>query len=120
MVNFHLSHHEIQRLRRNKLSRFKSQTVPSFDASVERIRWGVVKRTDLSMIETGLIDFEKTAQLLCARHFFHRKTKGLGRCLKTPVARPVVTSNRFPSIQPRRTCIIELGQVVALQLIERR
>jgi len=72
------------------------------------------------MIETGLIDLEKTAQLLCARHFFHRKTKGLGRCLKTPVARPVVTSNRFPSIQPRRTCIIELGQVVALQVTEQR
>ena len=72
------------------------------------------------MIETGLIDFKKTAQLLCAWHIFHRKTKGLGRCLKTPVARPVVTSNRFPRVQPRRTCIIELGQVVALQVMERR
>ena len=72
------------------------------------------------MIVTGLIDFKKTAQLLCSRHIFYRETQGLGRCLETLVARPTTTSNRFPSVQPRRTCIIELGQVVALQVMERR
>ncbi len=50
------------------------------------------------MIVTGLIDFKKTAQLLCSRHIFHRETKGLGSCLKTPVARPITTSNCFPSV----------------------
>ncbi len=72
------------------------------------------------MIETGLIDFKKTAQLLCAWHIFHRKTKGLGRRLKTPVAWPITTSNRSPRVQPRRACVIELGQVVALQVTEQR
>jgi len=72
------------------------------------------------MVVTGLIDLEKTAQLLCARHIFHRKTQGLGRCLKTPVTRPITTSNRSSSVQPRRPRVIELGQVVALQVTEQR
>jgi hypothetical protein len=72
------------------------------------------------MIVTGLIDFEKTAQLLRARQILHCETKGLGRCLKTPVARPITTSNRFPSVQPRCACVIELRQVVALQVTEQR
>jgi hypothetical protein len=70
------------------------------------------------MVETGLIDFEKRAQFLCVRHIFHRETQGLGGCLKTPVARPAASANRSPSVQPRRTCVIELGQVVALQVTE--
>lgn len=70
------------------------------------------------MIVTGLINFEKTAQLLYARHILHCETEGLGRCLKTPVARPIASSNRFPGVQPRCTCVIELGQVVALPVTE--
>ncbi|NTJ81241.1 hypothetical protein G6M50_25985 [Agrobacterium rhizogenes] len=82
----------------------------------KRIIQRVIKRTDLGMVETRLINFQHRASLLCARHVFDRKSQGLGDRFETPVAKSAASAHRFARIESCSNGVVELGQVMPLRV----
>ena len=86
------------------------------DPAGKRIIQRVIKRTDLVVVETRLINFQHRASLLCARHVFDRKSQRLGDRFETPVAKSVASAHRFARIESCSNGVVELGQAMPLRV----